>query len=103
MGREGEVVQELVTEFERTHPNVHVIVQQLPWSAAHEKLLTAHVGGSTPDIGQLGNTWIPEFAALRAIEPLDARLAATPALPQSAYFGSIWQTNVVDGHGYGIP
>jgi multiple sugar transport system substrate-binding protein len=23
---------------------------------------------------QLGNTWIPEFVALRAIEPLDERL-----------------------------
>src|SRR5204863_7593641 len=84
MGREGEVVQELVTDFEREHPGVHVVVQQLPWSAAHEKLLTAYVGGSTPDVAQLGNTWIPEFAALRAIEPLDARLARSPAVAPAA-------------------
>ena len=103
MGREGEVVQELITDFEREHPNIHVIVQQLPWSAAHEKLLTAHVGGSTPDVGQLGNTWIPEFAALRAIEPLDARLAANTPLAASQYFPGIWDTNVVDSTVYGIP
>src|SRR5438094_101203 len=61
MGREGEVVTELLPEFERTHPGIHVEVQQLPWSAAHEKLLTAFAGDSTPDLCQLGNTWISEF------------------------------------------
>ncbi|HET6232147.1 MAG TPA: hypothetical protein VFE05_18885, partial [Longimicrobiaceae bacterium] len=44
MGAEGEVVQQLVRDFERENPRIHVQVQQIPWSAAHEKLLTAHVG-----------------------------------------------------------
>ena len=64
MGREGEVVTELLPEFERAHPGVKVVVQQLPWSAAHEKLLTAFAGDATPDVAQMGNTWIPEMAAL---------------------------------------
>src|SRR3954447_11572512 len=63
MGREGEGLQELLPEFERRNPGVRVRVQQVPWTAAHEKLLTSYVGESTPDISQLGNTWIPEFAA----------------------------------------
>jgi multiple sugar transport system substrate-binding protein len=103
MGREGEVVQELVSDFQRENPGVHVVVQQLPWSAAHEKLLTAYVGGSTPDVAQLGNTWIPEFAALRSIEPLDQRIAATPSVAPADYFSGIWDTNVVDGRVYGVP
>src|SRR6185295_9786772 len=44
MGREGEVVVDLVRDFERENPGVHVEVQQIPWGAAHEKLLTSHVG-----------------------------------------------------------
>ena len=36
-------------------------MQQIPWLAAHEKLLTAFAGDATPDVCQLGNTWIPEF------------------------------------------
>jgi multiple sugar transport system substrate-binding protein len=56
MGREGEVVLELLSDFERTHPGIRVDVQQVPWIAAHEKLLTAFAGGVTPDICQLGNT-----------------------------------------------
>src|SRR5262245_21977665 len=68
MGREGEVVSELARDFNREHPGIRVEVQQIPWTAAHEKLLTGFVGGSTPDAAQLGNTWISEFTALRALE-----------------------------------
>ncbi|HEY4735685.1 MAG TPA: extracellular solute-binding protein, partial [Gemmatimonadaceae bacterium] len=50
MGREGEVLSQLMPDFEKAHPNIHVEVQQIPWTAAHEKLLTAYVGESTPDI-----------------------------------------------------
>jgi multiple sugar transport system substrate-binding protein len=103
MGREGEVVTELVAEFERAHPGVHVEVQQLPWSAAHEKLLTAFAGDSTPDLCQLGNTWVPELAALNALEPLDARVAASSVVVPDDYFGGIWDTNRVDGTLYGVP
>ncbi len=69
MGQEGEQVKALLPDFERRHPGIRVRVQQIPWSAAHEKLLTAYAGDSMPDAFQLGNTWIPEFVALRAIEP----------------------------------
>ena len=103
MGREGEVVGELLTDFEREHPGVHVDVQQIPWSAAHEKLLTAHVGRSTPDVAQLGNSWIPEFAALNAIEPLDPFLATSSTTPKAGFFPGIWETNVVDSVTYGLP
>ncbi len=102
MGREGEVVGELVHDFERENPDIHVHVQQIPWSAAHEKLLTAHVGGSLPDLGQLGNSWISEFGALRALEPLD-RMLAESGLGRDAYFGGIWDTNVLEGTAYGVP
>jgi len=103
MGREGEEVQQLVPEFERRHPDVHVRVQAIPWSAAHEKLLTAHVGGAMPDVFQAGNTWLPELAALGALEPLDERLARWSALDRGDYFPGILDTNVIDGSTYGVP
>ena len=103
MGREGEVVVQLLPEFERTHPGIRVEVQQLPWTAAHEKLLTAFAGDATPDICQLGNTWVPEFVALGAIAPLDRYVAASPVVDAADYFGGIWQTNLVGGALYGVP
>ena len=79
MGREAEVVVELLAAFRERHPTVQVRVQQLPWSAAHEKLLTAFAGDALPDLCQLGNTWLPEFSALGALEPLDERMAGRRA------------------------
>ena len=103
MGREGEVLSELVPEFERANPGVRVRVQQIPWSAAHEKLLTSYVGDATPDIAMLGNTWVPEFVALDALEPLDARVSQSTVVDRSDFFPGIWNTNVVDSVTYGIP
>src|SRR5947208_12035000 len=45
MGREAEVVSQLLPTFYERHPDASVRVQQLPWTAAHEKLLTAYAGG----------------------------------------------------------
>jgi len=101
-GREGEVVAQLMPEFTRRNPGIRVDVQQVPWTAAHEKLLTAFAGEATPDLAQIGNTWVPELSAIGAIEPLDARLARS-ALPREDYFAGIWDTNVMDGTLYGIP
>ena len=103
LGREGEVVLELLPEFKRRHPNIDVVVQQIPWTAAHEKLLTAYVGDSTPDIAQMGNTWIPEFAAMRALDDLGPFVAQSRSVDPGDYFPGIWATNVVDGKLYGIP
>lgn len=101
-GREGEVVGELLTEFERAHPGTHIVVQNMPLTAAHEKLLTAFAGDALPDLCQLGNTWIPEFAALGALEPLQAYLDQSTVVRRDDYFAGIWDTNVVDGRLYGV-
>ena len=103
IGREGEVVGQLLPAFERAHPGVQVQVQQIPLTAAHEKLLTAFAGDALPDLCQLGNTWIPEFAALGALEPLQPYVDASNVVRSDDYFPGIWDTNVVDGTLYGVP
>ena len=102
-GREGEVVSELVRGFEATHPGVRVKVQTLPWSGAHEKLLTAVVGESTPDVAQLGNTWIPEFATIGALAPLEHFARASRVVDEDDYFPGVWATSRFEGHLYGVP
>jgi multiple sugar transport system substrate-binding protein len=103
IGREGEAITRLLPDFERAHPDIHVKVQQLPLTAAHQKLLTAFAGGSTPDMTQLGNTWLPEMVALGALEPLQSRVDHSAVIRQGDYFASIWATNVIDGTLYGVP
>ena len=102
-GREGEVVRELVPAFDKRHPEIRMEVQQVPWTAAHEKLLTGFVGNATPDAAQLGNTWVPEFVALGALEPLDERVGRSAVPLRRDSFDGIWETNVVDGVTWGVP
>lgn len=103
MGSEGEIVRQLIPEFERRNPGIRVDVQQLPWTAAHEKLLTAFAGDSLPDVCALGNTWIPEFALLGALAPLDAHLQATPAVEPQDYFRGAWESGELEGKVYAVP
>lgn len=87
MGREAEVVRQLLPGFAQRHPGISVQVQQIPWSSAHEKLLTAYVGNSLPDVFQLGNTWIAEMAQLGVLAPVQARVDTED------YFPGILATN----------
>jgi multiple sugar transport system substrate-binding protein len=103
VGREGEVAADLVQEFLRERPDIQVEVQKLPWTAAHEKLLTAYAGETLPDLCSLGNTWIPEFTALNALTPLDSLAQASREIALDDYFPGILDSNRVEGPLYGIP
>jgi len=103
VGAEGEHIRKLIPEFERRNPGIKVRIQTIPWTAAHEKLLTAYAGNSMPDMYQLGNTWIPEFVALDAILELDSLVKASETIGETNYFPGIWATNIIDGKLYGIP
>jgi multiple sugar transport system substrate-binding protein len=102
-GAEGEHVAKMIPGFEARHPGIHVRVQMIPWNAAHEKLLTAFAGQSLPDMCQLGNTWIPEFTVLNALEPLTAWVAQSTTLRDTSFFRGMWDTNLIDSVLYGVP
>lgn len=103
MGAEAEYVTKLVPEFERLNPGIKIKVQQVPWTAAQEKLVTAFASDNTPDACQLGNTWVPQFAALDAIVPLNEYVIISDQINQEKYFPGIWETNVIDNQVFGIP
>ncbi|AAU92062.1 putative sugar ABC transporter, sugar-binding protein [Methylococcus capsulatus str. Bath] len=100
-GSEGEVAHELASEFERLNPDVRVEVQPIPWNAAHEKLLTAYAGGSLPDVFQLGNTWIAEFQALRALDDVTRRFGNTGQ--KGDYFEGALDATFVEGRMWAVP
>ena len=76
-----------------------VTIQPLPWSAAHEKLLTSFAGDSLPDLGQVGNSWIAELTAIDALEPVPAKYEPLVA----GQFPAVVETNRIDGKLMGLP
>lgn len=103
MGAEGESVQKLLPQFEKENPGIRVKVQMIPWTAAQEKLITAYASDNMPDVWQLGNTWIPQFSALNALEDLNTWISKSGSVRKDNYFEGIWNTNVMDGRVFGIP
>jgi multiple sugar transport system substrate-binding protein len=103
MGAEGEKIRDMTTLFEKENPNISVKVQSIPWSDAHMKLLTSVIGGTAPDICQLGTTWVPEFAAMNALAPLDGYIERSDAVKRGNFFKGSWGTNVIKDKIYGIP
>ncbi len=103
MGAEGENIQPLIQKFESLNPDITLKVQSIPWGAAHEKLLTAVAGQSTPDVCQLGNTWIPEFQAIGSLLEVDSLIINSSLISKDNYFEGIWNTNIIGKSVYGIP
>ncbi|WP_292105877.1 extracellular solute-binding protein [Brevundimonas sp.] len=99
MGNEGAATPALLEEFHRLNPDVRVSVQALPWTAAHEKLLTAYAGDSLPDVSQVGNTWIAEMTAIGAATPVPADADDIVA----GGFDSVMETNRIGGRIMGTP
>ncbi len=102
MGVEGEALGAFAKGFTARNPDIKVAVQALPWSAAHEKLLTAFAADSLPDIIALGNTWVPEFAAVNALEPLDSYIAGSN-INLKTDFSAARQSVTIGGQLLGLP
>ena len=96
MGAEAENLPALLA----TLPGIpKVQVQPLPWTAAHEKLLTSYAGDSLPDLGQVGNSWIAELAAIDAILPVPTALAGLTR----GQFPAVVDTNRINGRLMALP
>ncbi|WP_426035217.1 extracellular solute-binding protein [Brevundimonas sp. DC300-4] len=99
MGNEATHAPQILTAFEAANPGIKVVVQPLPWTAAHQKLLTAYAGASLPDVSQIGNTWVAELAAIGALSP-------TPAFADDLLqdqFPAVLETNRIGGRAMATP
>lgn len=99
MGNEAASLPALLKGIDWPADAPPIAVQPLPWTAAHEKLLTGFAGGSLPGVGQVGNSWIAELAAIGAIQPVPAYAKRL----LSDQFGAVVDTNRIAGKTWGIP
>ena len=96
MSYEGDYSPMLMPAFTR-HTGIEVEVQSLPWTAAHEKLLTAHAGDAMPDVMMLPAGWVGEFAIVGALAPI-----ADPSLV-SGLVAATLTAGRHDGIPYAVP
>jgi multiple sugar transport system substrate-binding protein len=74
---------------------VKINVTALPWDAAHNKYQTAIAGGTTPDLAQMGTTWMGDFS--------DAFVPTPTSIDTSVFFPGMVKSTMVGGVAYGVP
>jgi len=64
---------ELSTAFQQ-RTGATLDVQFVQWAGAHDKFVTAIAGGTTPDVAEVGTTWVGEFGDAGALADLAPRV-----------------------------
>ena len=64
---------ELSTAFQQ-RTGATLDVQFVQWASAHDRFVTAIAGGTTPDVAEVGTTWVAEFADAGALVDLTQRV-----------------------------
>jgi multiple sugar transport system substrate-binding protein len=96
---------ELVAKFERENPGIKVQAESVPWGGGNDyytRLFAALVAGNAPDCAMVKLNNQARLLEMRALEPLDARLASWSG--RGDIPDNIWTlTKATDGKQYFLP
>jgi multiple sugar transport system substrate-binding protein len=88
---------QLVKDFNATHPGIKVEYQLVPLGEYHDKLITALAAGAGPDAGRFKDWWLGEFVKLNALEPLATPISKWPG--RGDVIENLWSTGKVTAAG----
>ncbi|MFD9821354.1 extracellular solute-binding protein [Streptomyces violascens] len=94
-------VQRFKKGFEKEHKDVELDVRIQEWTGIGEKITAALKSGDAPDVIEVGNTQVPQYAASGGL--LDMTLESLRDWGSDAWLPGLAQPGNVDGMQYGIP
>ncbi len=93
-------IENLVAEYEKAHPGVDVEWVDVPFSGIKEKLMTAYLAGTPPDVVNLNVDMSASMAGLGALADLDKILDENT---KKDYLESAWEAGRAGGGVYAVP
>lgn len=102
MGGEAELITQLTSRFEQENPGIKIRIQAFSWGGSYEKLVTAFLGGTPPDVCQLGTTMMHDFHAMGALQSLN-HLFTEDKMVADDFFADSIKTCVFNGEYFGVP
>jgi N,N'-diacetylchitobiose transport system substrate-binding protein len=88
------------TDFEATHQGVTLDIQIQEWDGIGEKITAALASKDAPDVIEVGNTQVAQYAASGGVRDLSAKVAE---LNGADWLPGLAEPGKVDGKQYGIP
>jgi len=90
-------IEAILAEFEKANPDIDVVVTSVDWGSAWTKITTAATSGDTPDIVQLGSTWVGSISAIGALMDLKDKVAEIGG--GSTFIPPAWASRGLEGSG----
>ncbi|CQR56362.1 ABC transporter substrate-binding protein [Paenibacillus riograndensis] len=101
-GGDGDNMQKLVDEFNKSHPDIKVKNTKLVWAEYYTKLITAVGNGNGPDIGISHTSRLPDLINQGVVTDLDA-VAGEAGVDWTTFNQNLLDATVVDGKHYAVP
>ncbi|WP_165932979.1 sugar ABC transporter substrate-binding protein [Rhizobium sp. BK251] len=95
-------MQQIIAEFNETHPNIEVKIQVTPWDDYWTKLQTSATGGSAPDVFWMTLAYFKLYASNGVLLPLDEQIASE-SINMADYVPAMAQAYKYDDVQYGMP
>ena len=92
----------IIPGFEAKHPGTVVKDAAIPYDQLHQKIITAAAGSELPDVMRSDIIWVPEFAKLGLLEPLNTAMTDFSSFSDKVFPGAL-ETNKYKGKYYGLP
>jgi multiple sugar transport system substrate-binding protein len=99
-GPDGPTVKALVSQFNKTHPNITINMSIMPWDTFYTKLLPALASGSGPDFVAMDTQQLPQYANKGVFVSLNSYFQKSPNTAVLAP-GAVSATKV-NGTQYGV-
>ena len=101
-GPDGATMEKIVRAFNKSHPDIRVKMQIIPWGTYYDKVTLGLAFGGAPDVLILHSNRFPEFANYSSLGRLDD-LVKRPGFDESDFAEGPWAAGVWKGTRYAIP
>jgi multiple sugar transport system substrate-binding protein len=101
-GSDGEVMTEIVKEFNETHSDIKVEKITQEWGEYYTKLTTSVLGNKAPDLGISHATHVPILTDQGVIQPI-GEIATNHGIDFSNFAGAAVDITTVEGKKYAVP
>ncbi len=103
-GSDGVTLNDMLTQFAAENPDISVTVEIIAWGTLYQKLQTAFVAGTQPDMILLHASEIPQFGSYGVLRDLsDQYTSGGGWLPDDDISETTMSGMSWDGVTYGIP
>jgi multiple sugar transport system substrate-binding protein len=102
-GPDKGTMDELVKEFNTTHPKIKVTNNAIDGTTLATELPSLVAAGKAPDVEASHEVTLPQLAAQGAVQALDESELSDAGIKADDYFSTAWNAGKQSGELYGVP